>query len=266
MKGDCIFCPLPNEIVDQQSIKQLDRANKGLVFERFFAGYDRQFSEIDTSSKETAIDRVSGHVGDAEQLTDYQERMSAMMGAVGGRSVVFSTDWNMVIGMGINSPIENGFSWHPTLGVPYLPGSTIKGMLRTWCSEYAGLETETITAWFGGDATSDNESGAGTLIVFDALPKERPLVGSDIMTPHAGKWYDKGGSGKEVPGDWHAPVPVLFLVTKEAKFVFSIGVRRGCKADLDQVMEGLVHALAWLGAGAKTAAGYGRMSPDQSAT
>jgi len=33
--------------------------------------------------------------------------------------------------------------------------------------------------------------------------------------------------------------------------------------DLDRVMDWLAGALDWAGAGAKTAAGYGRMAPDE---
>ena len=35
----------------------------------------------------------------------------------------------LVTGMGNPHPLESGFTWHPTLGMPYLPGSAV-GLVR----------------------------------------------------------------------------------------------------------------------------------------
>jgi len=55
-----------------------------------------------------------------------------MVSALGGEFAVFATDWHFVTGMGSSHPAENGFSWHPVLGTPYLPGAGVKGLLRAW--------------------------------------------------------------------------------------------------------------------------------------
>jgi CRISPR-associated protein Cmr6 len=60
---------------------------------------------------------------------------------------------------------------------------------------------------------------------------------------------------------------VPFLVVKEAKLLFGVAPRRPEFADeLPPVFAVLKQALDWLGAGAKTAAGYGRMVENDSAT
>jgi len=130
-----------------------------------------------------------------------------------------------------------------------------------------------------GNNALDTE--AGMFIFFDALPVARVKLACDVMTPHYGDWYQGGGDienvGNEpnkVPADWHSPVPVPFLVVKEANFLFSIAPRRiphdderkaEVAAELANVMLALKEALEYLGAGSKTAVGYGRMEEDEAA-
>ena len=64
----------------------------------------------------------------------------------------------------------------------------------------------------------------------------------------------------EVPGDWFGPVPIPFLTTGVgARFQFAVVPRtpNGDK-DLETVAKWLTGALDRMGAGAKTAVGYGR--------
>ena len=105
----------------------------------------------------------------------------------------------------------------------------------------------------------------GTLIFFDALPLAPTTLTLDVMTPHAGDWYEKGASqpGKPdtVPADWQSPVPITFLAVKEATFLFTLAARNDAsQSQLGKVMEQLDDALTTLGIGAKTALGYGVMT------
>lgn len=248
------------------------QANKGLLFDRFYSGYDASFM-LDKQSDTSALSGLIGKAGDDRQLDDAAARRVQLITALNGQFGVFATDWHFVTGMGMSHPAENGFSWHPVLGTPYIPGSGVKGLLRAWVQEYAFSESpaaeraERIQAWFGGtnDTPDERPQGkAGDLIFFDALPVERPVVGVDIMTPHMGKWYEQGDAQprlENTPGDWHSPVPVSFLVTKKARFLFSLAPRvPSASAYVSEAMEHLKQALAWLGAGGKTAAGYGHMN------
>jgi CRISPR-associated protein Cmr6 len=77
-----------------------------------------------------------------------------------------------------------------------------------------------------------------------------PLFDMDIMNPHYGPYYQ----GDEAPGDWHSPVPVLFLTVREGvPFVFGVGGEMQ-----DVAGELLTTALRHHGVGAKTSLGYGR--------
>jgi len=112
----------------------------------------------------------------------------------------------------------------------------------------------------------DDKDQAGQLIFFDAVPIEPVNLTTDIMTPHYGDWYAEGDKisrlddHKRIPADWHEPVPIPFLAVKKAKFLVTV-VARDQKHDKEArlALQELVQALQWLGAGAKTAAGYGHL-------
>ncbi|WP_432785088.1 hypothetical protein AAEX37_02016 [Oligella sp. MSHR50489EDL] len=251
-------------------------ANKGLLFERFYDGYNADFS-INKNADSSFLNDMVGHCGNANELNAAACRRVKLINSLGGEIGVFTTDWHFVSGMGNSHPAENGFTWHHSLGTPYLPGSAVKGLLRAWMEVWATQEGETsaqgnekIRQWFGGAADVNDQGKAGDLIFFDAIPINCPKLLLDIMTPHMGKWYESGAERMDkesLPGDWHAPIPVSFLVTSDAQFLFSIASRNEAgKAYVKEAMEQLKEALKWLGSGAKTAAGYGHMSYDEEAT
>ncbi|PWQ99325.1 type III-B CRISPR module RAMP protein Cmr6 [Leucothrix arctica] len=272
--------PLYDETRLRASRRKKLGAHKGLWFERFFDKYD-QYWELADEDKSNWIDSVSGNAGDSEQLQVFAESQQQLAQQLGGQSRIFETTWNFVTGMGNSHPIENGFSWHPTLGTPYLSGASVKGLVREWIESWSGLEGDELRAaslrWFGSESKEPKEqlkdNRAGSIIFFDAVPFEPVSLGCDIMTPHMKEWYSKGSQISDVskdstaiPADWHDPVPVPFLVVKKAKFLFSVGARtEDAKDDIKQVMEVLSYALEQLGAGSKTAAGYGRMEADEKA-
>jgi CRISPR-associated protein Cmr6 len=140
-----------------------------------------------------------------------------------------------------------------------------------------------LETWFGfadQPIASDDEahprrtSQAGAFRFFDALPIKPVSLRADVMTPHQGKWYEQGGAIEDchrepdkVPADWHAPVPVPFLVAERPQLLFPIAPRQAAAAgELAAVFQALKQALEWLGAGAKTAAGYGLMQEDHDQT
>ena len=240
-----------------QGVQKGEGFHAGLWYDRFFDQYDKDCKVAD-AGKSNWIKTVAGSTGDGKKLDAFAARQEALLEACGGQSLVMSNDWHFVTGMGNNHPVENGFSWHHTLGVPYLTGAAVKGMVRAWCEVWEGFDEATLKQWFGDTKKS------GELIFFDAVPIAPVQLKADIMTPHYGDWYAKGDDapkrdGSNVPADWHDPVPVPFLVVDKASFQFAVAKRLGSAIDLSEVTKALTDALEWLGAGAKTAAGYGRM-------
>lgn len=259
-----------------------DDAHRGLWWSRFFNKYGVDFSKPDVGGKGEFISEIcKKNCGDGDVLTDNALRQIKLFTVLSGVHSCYQTQGRFVTGMGNDHPTENGFTWHPTLGVPYLPASSVKGLVRGWI-EWNGVSHAhypDLKNWFGSQTKSEVSEQAGWFIFFDALPTAPVQLAADVMTPHYGKWYENGGDVKEntkpdtVPADWHSPVPVTFLTVKKATFQFGVAVRAGLKpedkttahAALPQVLAVLQDALEWAGAGAKTATGYGRMDVDEKA-
>jgi len=255
-----------------------DNAHSGLWFDRFFNQYKEGWNLINEKEdgkdgKVIWINQIKGHTGNTKQLKSFTERQISLVNELKGSSPRYKSDWHFITGMGNSHPVENGFSWHPTLAVPYLSGASVKGLVRAWVElndEELSNEAKKsrLKSWFGTEDKKDVAEQTGDFLFFDALPDEPPKLACDIMTLHMGKWYSDGDKAKlsdssAIPADWHEPVPIPFLVVKKTAFVFHIAPRNGIKSDeLDKVLAALTNALEWLGAGAKTSAGYGYMSED----
>jgi len=250
----------------QNPIREKEGFHAGLWFDRFFDRYDSNWKvPKDEKGKLNWIDSVTKNpLGNKEKLEAFSNRQQRLLASMEGSTLILCSEWHFVTGMGNNHPVENGFAWHPTLGVPYLTGAAVKGMLKAWCKVWSEDKVD-LKQWFG-----DTEQ-RGELIFFDAIPTEPVSLKADIMTPHYGKWYEEGDKapktdGSNLPADWHDPVPVPFLVVdKGQSFQFSVAKTTGSSIVLSEVVESLTEALQWIGAGAKTAAGYGRFSEDEKA-
>ncbi len=253
------------------------KSHSGLWFERFFNGYTREADNwtIPSEAKKNFLRDAWGTVGhvcgDRNSLNLYNQRHKKLVNQLGGICRIYENDWNWVTGLGLPNPLENGFIWHSTLATPYLCGATIKGLLRFWMETEEKTDPVLINRWFGSDNQSpenQDKSQAGELIFFDAVPYEPVTVALDIMTPHMGNWYAKGNKAstnnpESVPADWHSPVPIPFLVVQKSKLLFSIAPKSGCEMDPVTIDHALEQALDKMGAGAKTAVGYGYMHPNR---
>ena len=192
-------------------------------------------------------------VGDEAQITEFAARTIGLVESQGGAWEVFKTESHFVTGLGRSHPVENGFAWHPTLGTPYTPGSSIKGMVRAWAKQ-EGADEETLDNLLG------KPDSAGDVCFLDALPLNPVKLEMDVMTPHYAGWDENNP-----PGDWSSPTPIPFLVSAAGtSFLFGvIPIRGASEDDAKRVMDWLGDALEWAGAGAKTAVGYGRFAPDE---
>ncbi|MDP8170530.1 type III-B CRISPR module RAMP protein Cmr6 [Pasteurella skyensis] len=259
-------------------LPDMGQANKGLRFERFFNKYNIGEHSIDKfkpneDAKKDFLKVFVNACGDREALKCYAQNQMALANAQGGNGKVYQLDGHFVTGMGNSHPVENGLLWHYTLGVPYLSGSQVKGLVRSLIEQYyqADDKTDILLKWFGSEdkdpQKQKRDNQVGELIFFDAIPIVQPTLSVDIMTPHMGDWYAKGGDisnvtrdSDKIPADWHDPNPIPFLAVKEAKFLFTIAKRPKSDIDIEDVFKCLDQALMYCGAGAKTQTGYGVMS------
>lgn len=253
---------------DAESASPQD-GNRGLWYDKF-CGTWRQLPPDgkDALDKDKWIGEVAGVCGNASELRQNGERQMRMIESLHGRWLELQTGSPFVSGLGRAHPVENGFAWHYTLGVPYLPGSSVKGMVRAWVTQWKEVEEATCLRILGSPPPVPGVTPnprVGAIVFLDALPAVPVELSADVMTPHYGAYYQNG----EVPGDWMSPTPIPFLVVKEgATFRFAVAPRQpGEKSheDCTTACAWLNEALEWIGAGAKTAVGYGRMRVDEDA-
>ncbi len=204
-------------------------------------------------------------VGDGALMTEAVRRLEDLVKAQAGCSFRRTTAWRFVTGLGRNHPVENGFAWRHDLGTPFIAGSSLKGLARAYARDWDGLSCEEIHRIF--DQKLDAGLGVGSVVFLDALPTEPVALHADVMTPHYGPWYQGGKNA--VPADWHSPTPIPFLtVAPDQTFVFAILPRNRSnqqdQEDCKRAADFLKEALETLGAGAKTAVGYGQFIDPQS--
>ena len=160
------------------------------------------------------------------------------------------------VGLGGESVLETAITLHHTYGVPYIPGSALKGLAANYARNRLdatawGVKSEAYQIMFG-DTTS-----AGYVTFFDALyvPEtghdQKPLW-PDVITVHHPDYYQQGNTA---PADWDSPTPIPF-VTATGDYLIAIG---GDPAWVQKAFEILALALKDVGVGAKTSSGYGRL-------
>ncbi|MCF8245172.1 MAG: type III-B CRISPR module RAMP protein Cmr6 [Saprospiraceae bacterium] len=168
-------------------------------------------------------------------------------------------DWRFVTGMGEASVYETNIMLHHVYGVPYIPASSIKGVLRHYLDEFTEGKNYIEMIFGKGDGdSSTNKPVKGQCTFFDAFPLKAPRIELDVMTPHYPKYYSEGLP----PADWQSPTPIHFLtVGKGTHFRFMIGLPNVANVEIlkTNLTTWLGEALQFRGIGAKTAVGYGYM-------
>jgi len=165
----------------------------------------------------------------------------------------------MVLGLGGGSVYETSITLHRIYGFPYVPGSSVKGCLRSYIIRdlFGGSEANALA-----DCDFANVFGTqgqrGNVIFIDAFPVEISKLELDIMNPHYPNWYSKGMS----PNDTDNPVPVKFYAVPEnTQFVFRLASKKtdikNCSIKSVSLTKLLETTLKEIGIGAKTATGYG---------
>jgi len=154
-------------------------------------------------------------------------------------------------GLGNEHPLENGFAFLNPYGLPYLPGSGVKGVLRQAARELAsgdwgdrhgwapdrslsGVEANAadfdsgsrersrmaqsascIDALFGREsADGDSDHLCGALSFWDVIPQIKgDSLMVEIMTPHQTHYYQPNNpaAGSTSPHDSGQPIPISYL-------------------------------------------------------
>ena len=170
----------------------------------------------------------------------------------------------MVVGLGSEHVQETNMILHHIYGIPYIPGSAVKGVLSHWWFQELQEKKDFID-----DKGNVNETEAmkdsdyldyikifgsqkqrGKVQFLDAYP-EKVQFATDIMNPHYPDYY----SGSKPPTDDQNPVPINFLTVEKTTFRFAFLAKT--QEPLDELKNRFEDALKLKGVGAKTSVGYG---------
>jgi CRISPR-associated protein Cmr6 len=240
--------------------------NRSLLFDKGMDRYDASWKigarEKGEFLRDFAVE-FGQHGGEP-----YESFLTRRGAALGAKPVELTSQARLVIGLGLPSPLETGFLFDRLTGCPYLPGSSVKGLLRATArlvqhGEIAGDKDfweKNLDRIFGPEINPDSPPRTGEAIFYDAFPARWPVLEVDVLTPHYGKYYREDVA----PGDWDNPVPVAFLaIAAGTPFHFYIQAESEDSAQLADVLS---IGLDWLGIGAKKSAGYGVFGKEAPAT
>ena len=177
---------------------------------------------------------------------------------------------SLIIGLGNAHPTERGFTFHWTLGIPYIPAESIKGVVRLAYLvnkaqqepnffEHWAKEDEAFWAYLAelfGRVEKEKSTQRGKVIFLDALPVGPPTLTLEITTCHYPDYY----GGKRGPTEDQNPNPLPFLaVAPGALFRFVFLMDEALNKEVkEKFVKAFEAALSDHGFGAKTALGHGR--------
>jgi CRISPR-associated protein Cmr6 len=155
----------------------------------------------------------------------------------------------LVVGLGAGHVLETSLTLHHIFGIPYIPGSALKGVVRMvnfWeiaekLNKKSDEDIEKLQKQLYNDENSNSDKNVsdkndilkhkllfgtqnfkGLLVFLDAYPEiqiKQQIFELDVMTPHYQGYYTKN----QVPGDWENPNPIPFLTVKKGiTFCFNV--------------------------------------------
>lgn len=240
----------------------INRRSQALLWTTFDIDYEVRGQ--DKKEREVKHENKVAALADAKKLNDNdQKTMQALLGrqqqafdALASADTRLRLDARSVApfttGLGNEHPLENGFAFLNPYGLPYLPGSGVKGVLRQAARELASGDWGDARGWsetpchelkvgsetvalsmldvlFGREtAAGDTDHVRGALSFWDVIPQvagNRLMV--EIMTPHQSHYYQQKPERKSgdsvTPHDSGQPTPISFLtVPPGSDFVFHV--------------------------------------------
>lgn len=243
-----IYCPFDTE----ELIRNVGRnkiSNFALRYQYFLEG------EVDKGKVKFTQDTLQ--LGDSGSLIKpLRERQTNQLNYLAKTYAVgcsfYTVDWRLIVGLGGEHVQETNMTFDYIYGVPYLPGSALKGIVRSWAIQEDFDNNEKL-------ATQDvkfldvfgSQNAAGKVLFLPAYPTDNVTLEMDIMNPHFPNYY----TGTQAPTDTQDPVPINFLTLGQTDFRFIFLSKE--QRLIDAAQNWVDEALQKSGLGAKTSVGYG---------
>jgi CRISPR-associated protein Cmr6 len=228
----------------------------GLWLDKYICEQSRE----NTKSRRELVNEVAA-LSEPPEYEAYFTRWQDMLKECEAETREVRVKGRMAVGLGSESVLEASLCLHRTYGVPYIPGSALKGLTASYAHQCLGGDWRKggkfHTIVFG------NTDEAGYMTFFDALyiagtgHAKKPLA-PDIITVHHQKYYQ---NTQAVPRDSDDPNPIPFLsATGHYLLALAAPDLRHSTKWTDITFQILAQALDKFGIGAKTSSGYGRIA------
>lgn len=238
---------------DLDSLKCVKGTHAGLWLDRYLCTQDKGGTK---AAHLAEVVEIGNYVADkSDEYNQFFIRWCESLKDAGATLYEATVNGRMVIGLGNESVLETSVTLHRTYGVPYIPGSALKGLAAAFAHQRLGRDwaktAKLHTELFGSTDLS------GCVTFYDALYKpasghQNQALWSDVMTVHHPDYYQ----GDKPPADWDSPTIIPFLSATGCYLV----ALSGHEVWVEAAHMILCHALKHLGIGAKTSSGYGRMT------
>lgn len=290
------FYPIPERTAE---LLKRPTANFSLCFPRLTQwvqrGHDIKKSETDKRKRIVGTIEELGNIANSNMQTavyilkSYHNRQESYLKFLEKRGFKTLTIYAksispFVTGLGSGHPTETGMVFDRNTGLPYLPASSIKGVLRLAYAVNSAKGREEVPdsellSYFG--STDTKNAVRGQVVFLDAYPYKVPKIKMDIMNPHFNKYYTD--DNVLLPVETESPVPLNFLTVQEKSvFVFrsfflplqkkvenadkdnntneplKIEYNEFSEEDKTNLKEAFKTAFSIIGFGGKTSIGYGR--------
>lgn len=244
--------------------RQANDAHPGLLIQRGF----EEHSEENKEAKTKHIQRICKTQPTDFYRNAYQRWRTMTANQLRFRQLTLELDGRLLIGLTGGGMLETGCAIHHVYGMPYIPGSSLKGVVRAHVesSLFSREYPKVIAELFGAEADptpgAPYPQGLSGLVTFhDAwwVPDsaERPLV-EEIVTTHHLAYY--GSEGRTPATDFDSPIPNA-QIGVQGRFLFVLEGPPERFGWLDLAEKMLITALSERGIGAKTRTGYGLFDP-----
>jgi CRISPR-associated protein Cmr6 len=236
-------------------VRYQKETHAGLWLDKYLGNQSRD----ETESRRNLIQEVSAlPISTAYQT--YFKRWEKRLTEYGAKQRKAQVKGRMIVGLGSESIVETSISLHRTYGVPYIPGSALKGLAANYARLHLDADWQKSGKYY--TIVFGNTDDSGYVTFFDAL--YIPDTGykglalyPDVITVHHPEYYQ---GVQKVSSDSDSPIPVPFL-SATGTYLIALAAPDLEQADawISITFQVLENALKTLGIGAKTSSGYGRM-------
>lgn len=244
---------------DLSEIKPITDAHAGLWLDKFIFNQESKGGQEKKDPPKTMLVKEVARIAVSKPYEGFYSRWVEALNNLKARIRPATVQGRLAIGLGDEAVLETSVKLHRTYGVPYIPGSALKGLTASYARNRIG------EAWAKDKSAYNIAFGkteqAGYITFHDALyvpgsANGQPLR-ADVITVHHPAYYRN--EKEAAPADWDDPNPVPFL-SATGDYLIALSAVPGCESWLEPVWRILELALEHEGVGAKTSSGYGRLT------